>query len=340
MPTESKLDQVDKMFKIASKPKTVIEDIDPIIRLGCIYDSTIQGENGLLLATDLAKTLHLPLTTFTTDDYYYELKKTIDEINNKETETNDYIKQFSMEEDLDIETHVLMSGKIKKVFAMMDKELEEEDKLSRLIMDMLIDSNFSLLIAGSPLMRAREDTGTLGYYMSILLKNPKIHSNFFLVPDQLTKRGEMILGFTSYRQKEGSIPAIIRRGLSIRTKSQTIKIIGLIEENTVATIAKSELGEDESELESQIIKVSSRISDQFIEKFEDIEINPKFELDFNYSIESGNLTSMVKDKLEANNPSFVMVRSVSTLDEHLHSEAEAIARIALAEGYPVLILFD
>lgn len=340
MPTESQIDHVDKMFKNASKPRTVIEDIDPITKLGCIYDSTPQGENALIIGTEFAKFLHLPLTTFTIDDYYFDLKKTIDEFTNKENEMIEYIENFSKEEHEKIKTEILMGGKLKKVLAMMDAGFEEEDKLSGLLMNRLIEHNFSLLVTGSPLMRAREDTGSLGYYMSLLLKNPSIHSNFFLVPDQLAKRGDMILGFTSYRQKEGTIPAIIRRGLSIRTNTQKIKIIGLIEEGTIATIAKSELDDDESDLETKILEVSIRIKNQFIEKFDEIEINPKFELDFNCIIETGNLTSMVKENLEINNPSFVLVRSVSTLDEHLHYNAETVARIALAEGYPVLILFD
>ena len=233
-----------------------------------------------------------------------------------------------------------MGGKIKKVFAMMDAEFEEKDKLSGLIMDKLIENNFSLMIAGSPLMRAREDTGTLGYYMSILLKNPNIHSNFLLVPDQLTKRGELILGFTSYKQKEGTISTLIRRGLSMRTSSQDITIVGLIEENTLETIARSEMDEEDEDIESKVIEVSERIMEKFDESFDEVEINPKFELNFNYNLEIGNLTSIIKDQLEKKNPSFVLVRSVSTLDEHLHSNAEAIARIALGEGYPVLILFD
>ena len=119
-----------------------------------------------------------------------------------------------------------------------------------------------------------------------------------------------------------------------------IKIIGLIEEGTIATIAKSELDDDETDLETKVSEVSIRTKNQFIEKFEELEINPKFELDFNCIIETGHLTTIVKENLETNNPSFVLVRSVSTLDEHLHSNAETIARIALAEGYPVLILFD
>ncbi len=340
MPTESRIETVDKMFQNASKPRTIIEDIDPITKLGCIYDATPQGENGLNIATEFAKNLHLPLKTFTTNDYYYDFKKTIDEINNKEVDSRNYIDQFASEEELEVEIKVLMGGKIKKVFAMMNSEFEEKDKLSGLITEKLIENNFSLLVAGSPLMRAREDTGTLGYYLSILLKNPKIHSNFFLVPDQLTKRGDSMLGFVSYKQKEGTISTIIRRGLSIRKQSQNITIVGLIEENTLEMIARSEIDEEEADLEAKIIEVSGRIKDKFIENFEEVDISPKFELNFNYNIEIGNLTSIVKDQLEKNNPSFVLVRSVSTLDEHLHSNAESIARIALGEGYPVLILYD
>ncbi|MCY3412483.1 MAG: hypothetical protein INQ03_12670 [Candidatus Heimdallarchaeota archaeon] len=336
-----KIDQIDEMFKKSTKPTLKVEDIDKITSIGCIYDSTPQGVNSLKLASEMAKTLHLPLHSYSMDDYYLTLKIATDEIKNKEEDMLTYLKNFATENEMEIETEILIGGKIQKVLSLMDAEFEENEKLSTLIKEKLIEHNFSLLVAGTPLMRNSEDTGTLGYYLSILLEESKIHTNFLLVPNVLAERGDTMLGMITFNQMSGTLAAIIRRGLSIRGKEKEIKVIGLVEKSTLETIAKSEMIEgDEEDLELKIEEVRDRIHAKFAEEMSSVEISDDLMSGIEMGIESGNLTSMVKLILEQTKPSLVMVRSVSKLDDHFSKETETLTRIVLSEGYPVLVLFD
>ncbi len=341
MPTDKKLEEVEEMFKTASKPNKIIEDIDVISKVGVIYDNTTQGENALRLATDLANNLNLPLKAFTTDDFYLTMKLITDEIKNKGNEMLKHIDDFADKNDVKIESELLVGRKIMKIIEMMDDKMRDEEKLSYLIIKKLIDENFSIFVAGSPLMRKSEDTGTLGYYLSILLKEYDIHTNFLLVPDRLAERADLILGFALYRQKTGTTSAILRRALSVKKREKQIKIVGLIEDNTIETIARSELSDTEADdFETKLVEVTERIKSKYNDDLMSIDISENFNAEFTTEVEIGTIDSTVKIVLERYKPGLVLVRSVSQLDEHLNPDAETIARIALSEGYPVFILWD
>lgn len=341
MPTEKKFDEVEQLFKTASKPKKLIEDIDSITKIGVMYDNTEQGQNALKVASDLANNLNLPIKAYAIDDFHKQMKFVTNEIKNKQTEMYNTINEYTTHQGLKIQSEILVGRKIQKVIDMMETEMAEEEKLSRLLINKLIKENFSIFVAGSPMMRKSEDTGTLGYYLSILLKEHDIHTNFLLVPDKLTDRADLILGFVNFRQIEGTSTALLRRALTIKKRTKQIKIVGIIEESTVETIARSEIDEENTEdFEPKLIEVTERIKQKYKSDLNNMEIADHFDAYFTTEVEVGTLSSLVKIVLEKYKPGTVLVRSVSQLDEHLNPDAELIARIALSEGYPVFILFN
>ena len=99
--------------------------------------------------------------------------------------------------------------------------------------------------------------------------------------------------------------------------------------------------EDQPDAEPDIVGVRDRIKNKFSDTLDLIEVSDKLnEIKSKKKVVTGVLTSAIKIELEEYNPGLVLVRTVAKLDENMDSSAEAIARIALAEGYPVLILWD
>lgn len=340
--SERKLDEIEQLFKKTSKPKTIIEDIDEIKRIGCFYDSTPQGENALRIATEIAKSLHLKLKVFAAEDFYLRLKQHGDEITKKTEELKTYVDNYSEEHEVATETEILIGGRIQNVISLIEEDLAEDEKLSQLILDKLVEHKFNLFVVGTPLLRTRQERGFFGYYLSKIVREHQVHSNFLLIPDDL-KEGtkKSMLGIINFEREIGSVVAVIRRSISLLPWHDKVRILGIIEDTTIETVARSEIPEDEPDAELDIVEVRERIKSKFSDTMDLIDVSEKLtHINIKKNVVSGVLTSVIKTALDEYNPGVVLVRTVAKLDENLDSSAEAIARIALAEGHPVLILWD
>ncbi len=334
---EEKLAKMEEMFLQTSKPKLVVKSKkeDKIKKIGCIYDATNQGKNALVLATALAKSLETNLKVFAADDFHSKLTIATEEIREKEKEISSFVENIAREEQVATEVAALISKKMDNILSYLEEDSIEEDKLSTLIIEKIKKEKFNLLVAGSPMLRTREEKGYFGFYLRKLLRDHSIEADFLLVPNELVESDNLILGLTNYRQKQGSVEAILRKGLALSKWINTIKMIGIIEENTIQTVARSELP-DNTESRENIAEVKERIEGKYRDLLESFEIE-----DYNLSTEVniGVITAIVKLILEKYKPKLVIVKNNSKFDENLDPEAETLARITLNEGYPILLEF-
>ena len=336
---ESKLDKIEEIFLKSTKPKIVIEKGKKISKLGGLFDATKQGENALTLATTLAKALNLPIKVFTADDFYMKISKTSEDIRRKEKEMSDYVAKHYVEAEVAYEIEPLISPKIDKILTYMDEDEVEEEKLSRLLLNTLIKEKMDIVVSGSPLLVSREENGNFGFYLRKLLKESEIEANFLLVPSEMQEFNNLLLGLVNYRQKEDSKEIILKQGLELKPWINNIRICGIIEENTIDTIAKAELPEGEEETAIDFAEVRNMISDKYKDKLSNYTFEDE-DMDLSCEVKIGVITSSVKSLLEKHQPGLVLVRNVSKSDENLDPEAETLARIALTEGYPVLLVWD
>ena len=336
--SEKKLKELEEMFHKTSKPKIVIDEYDEITKLGCIFDATPQGENALSTATALAKVLSTPLKVFTADDFNKKLQNTSEEIRNKEKEMIEQIDALSQEKEIATEIEPLVSGIMNRILKSIEEELVEEEKLSNLMVEKIIEGNFDIFIAGSPMLRTRQEKGYFGYYLRKLLKQHAIQSNFLLVPNDLKGESDLMLGLVSYRQIPGSVETIIKRGVALSSWKKKMKLVGIIEDNTIRTIARSETDDDETL--SNVSEVRERTRSKFYDTLDSFTIDEKYDIPLSKELEIGDITAVVKLILDKYEPGLVLVSNESKIDENLDSGAETLTRIALTEGYPVLLVWD
>lgn len=336
--SEKKLKELEEMYRKTSRPKIVIDEFDEITRLGCIFDATPQGENALSTATALAKVLSAPLKVFTADDFNKKLQNTSEEIRNKEKEMIEQIDALSQEKEIATEIEPLVSGIMKRILKSIEEELVEEEKLSNLMVEKIIEGNFDIFIAGSPMLRTRQEKGYFGYYLRKLLKQHAIQSNFLLVPNELKGESDLMLGLVSYRQIPRSVETIIKRGVALSSWKKKMKLVGIIEDNTIRTIARSETDDDETL--SNVSEVRERTRSKFFDTLDSFTIDEKYDIPLSKELEIGDITAVVKLILDKYEPGLVLVSTESKIDENLDPGAETLTRIALTEGYPVLLVWD
>lgn len=340
MPSEEKMNKMEEMFIKTSKPNNLIDEIDEITSIACMYDSTPQSMVAFELATELVKNLHLPLKIFVSGDYYLKMKTTANDIRYRQEQMTNFVEEHTKEEGLDIDIELLSGKKIQRILKMMDEKVKAEEKLSRMLINKLSEEKYSIVVTGIPMMRKREEKGDLGYYLIKLLKEHKIHSNYLIIPDGLIERGETLLGISNYRQKEDSVIAIIRRAISLNLPESEIQIVGIVENNTIETVANSELVDEVDDLNIKMTEVRNRLQSQFEDRISCIKINEKFDIKMSHEVVSGILSTALKITLDKFKPKIVMIRNITKLEANLDHNAETIARIALSEGYPVLLLWD
>jgi len=180
-----------------------------------------------------------------------------------------------------------------------------------------------------------------------LLRERRIHSNFFLVSDNTkTDLGDSILSFVSIEQQPGSIVALTRRALSLSDEQTEITTIGMIDDKVIETVARvDQLGEEKLDDEGNEILdldgATDRLRNRMEETLSSIHIDEKIpRKSFKWEVESGSITGIVSSALEKFNPGLVMVRSVAEISENLDPIAEQITRIVLRAGFPCLVVWD
>lgn len=338
---EDKLSKMEEMFLQTSKPKIILKSSkdERIKKLGSVFDTTKQGENALNMATALAKALDVPLKVFAVDDFHSKLTLATEEIRDKQLSIHDKVKNHAKEEMVAAEIEDLLSPRMEKILKFLEQESVEEDKLSTLMLEKIQKENFSLFIAGSPMLRSREEKGYFGFYLRKLLEDHNITSDFILIPNEIADRSDTILGISNYRQKQGTSEAVIKRAMSLKKWKNNILMIGIVEENTIETVARAELPDAAEDTRANIAEVKERIIGKFKDHLNSFQIDDD-EIDLKTEVNVGVITAVVKLILDKYKPSLVIVRNVSKFDQNLDGEAETIARISLSEGYPILLNFE
>jgi nucleotide-binding universal stress UspA family protein len=316
--SEKKLESIETMFKKTTKPKMIIDEYPKIERIGVIVDSSPQGFKALQVATSLAKRLQTSFSIIISDSYHDQLEAL----------------SVSIKRELfDLETTVKDQ-----------EEVKPEDKLSIKLIEHIKDSGAQILVTGVPLFRTTEDE-SLGTYVFRLLRAREIHANFLLVSGKKHIIADSVLAFVSVEQQPASIVALYRRALSFATEKTKFKIVGIVDDKVIETVARLDLPSDDPEAVLDLEGAKSKLITKMEETLESISL--KKEIDDviilgspTWDVVSGHVAEIVRQYLEEINPGIIFVRSVAEISENLDPFAAVITRQVLGEGYNCLVVWD
>ncbi|MHA1978209.1 MAG: hypothetical protein ACW98I_14990 [Candidatus Hodarchaeales archaeon] len=345
--SEKKLDEIETMFKTATKPKTVIDKYPVIEHIGCVLDSSTQGFNALQVASALAQRLKTKLDIFVSEDYHKPLRLVL-ESNEKELKTlsvtaNDFMTGT---EDLEANITPIISDKVQQAFDLFfqEKSSENETLFGRLV-ENIKTSGIQVCVLGVPLfVRSDIEWESMGTYVLKLLRERELHVNWLLVSAKQHIIADSVLAFVSVEQQPASIIALYRRALSFATEHTNFKIVGIVEDNVIETVARLEISDDSSDvpdLENARKKLITSMEDtlgsiQLKQEIDDviIEGSPTWE------VKSGHISEIVREYIESEHPGIVFVRSVAEMSENLDPFAEVVTRQVLQTGFNCLIVWD
>ncbi len=337
------------MFKTTTKPKTIIDKYPIIEHIGCILDSSTQGFNALQVASSLAQRLKTKLDIIVSEDYHKPLRLVL-ESNEKELETlaitaRDFVKET---EDLKANIKPIISDKVQQAFDLFfqEKASEKETLFGRLV-EHIKNSGIQVCVMGVPLfVRSDIEWESMGSYVLKLLREREVHANWLLVSAKKKKKiADSVLAFVSVEQQPASIIALYRRALSFATEHTNFKIVGIVEDNVIETVARLDISSDDStdvpDLESARKKLITNMEEtlgsiQLKSEIDDVIIkgSPTWE------VKSGHIAEIVREYVESEQPGIVFVRSVAEISENLDPFAEIVTRQVLHEGFNCLIVWD
>ncbi|MHA2053665.1 MAG: hypothetical protein ACW99F_08715 [Candidatus Hodarchaeales archaeon] len=345
--SEKKLEEIETMFKTSTKPKTIIDKYPVIEHIGCILDSSTQGFNALQVASSLAQRLKTKLDIIVSEDYYKPLRLVL-ESNEKELETlsttaRDFVAGT---EDLKANITPIISDKVQQAFDLFfEKKASEDERLFGRLVDYIKDSGIQVCVMGVPLFVRSEEDQSMGSYVLKLLREREVQANWLLVSAKKNIIADSVLAFVSIEQQPASIIALYRRALSFATEHTNFKIVGIVEDNTIETVARLDISSDDSEdvpdLESTRKKLISKMEEtlgsiQLKSEIDDVIIDGSPE----WEVKSGHIAEIVREYIESEHPGIVFVRSVAEISENLDPFAEVVTRQVLQEGFNCLIVWD
>ena len=162
-----------------------------------------------------------------------------------------------------------------------------------------------------------------------------------MVTERKEDLNDVMVSFVSVDQQPSSIVALVRRSLSLANENTEIKLIGMVEDKITETVARADLEDDQSDEDIDLLGVRNRLKNKMEQVLSSIDIGNDIKYkSFDYQVNTGVMSSIVKSTLEDLHPGLVLVRSVSRLDENLDPIAEQIALTVLGSGYPVLLVWD
>jgi hypothetical protein len=338
------------MFKKTAKPKLEIESVHEVEKIGIILDNTPQGKIALEIGTLLAERVGSSVDIIVSELYYEAFQMLMEATQNEIEELKDLAKAKIEERDLFSKFEVVVAYKIEKALEIFMEEIEEEQKLGGRLVAKMAERNDDIVVLGVPLFQGREeiDIGDLGGYVSKLLRERKIHSNFLLLSDAVPEEMKnSILCFVSIEQQPGSIVALTRRGLSLASEETDIHVVGLVEDKVIETLARVEqLGNEEIEEEEEeetldLESAGERLTTKMTDTLDSIKITEDIpHKSFTGTVKKGSISSIVNGAIDEIKPGLVLVRSVAEIAENLDPIAEQITRIVLRAGYPCLVVWD
>ncbi len=340
--SEKKLEEIETMFKTTTKPKTIIDKYPMIEHIGCILDSSTQGFNALQVASSLAQRLKTKLDIIVSEDYHKPLRLVL-ESNEKELETLTITaRDFMKETELKANVKPIISDKVQHALDLFfqEKASEEETLFGRLV-EHIKTSGIQVCVLGVPLfVRSDIKWESMGSYVLKLLRERELHTNWLLVSAKQNIIADSVLAFVSVEQQPASIIALYRRALSFATEHTNFKIVGIVEDNVIETVARLD-SPDEPDLESARDKLVTNMEEtlssiQLKSEIDDVIISGSP----TYEVKSGHIAEIVREYVESEHPGIVFVRSVAEISENLDPFAEVVTRQVLQQGFNCLIVWD
>jgi len=345
--SEKKLEEIETMFKTTTKPKTIIDEYPVVEHIGCILDSSAQGFSALQVASSLAQRLKVKLDIIVSEDYHKPLRLVL-ESNEKELETltttaRDFVKGM---EDLKTNIKPIISDQVQQAFDLFfEKKAEEKERLFGRLVEYIKNSGIQVCVMGVPLFVRSDEDQSMGSYVLQLLREREVHANWLLVSPKKHKIADSVLAFVSVEQQPASIIALYRRALSFSTEHTNFKIVGIVEDNVIETVARLDISSDESTDVPDLESARKRLITNMEETLESIEL--KSEIDDviikgspTWEVKSGHIAEIVREYVESEQPGIVFVRSVAEISENLDPFAEIVTRQVLHEGFNCLIVWD
>ena len=338
--SERKQEEIDAMFKATNLPKLLIEDIPKINKISVVLDNTTQGMNALTTASEIAKKFQAKLDIIVSEDFFEAFKVLIDSTNDKLNQLSVKAKTLLDEKGIHADIQTVIGGRIDKVIEVFGDEITDEMKLGNQLISKFLDLDADLLVLGVPLFQSREDPESelLGSYVTKILRARDIRANVVLVSEQSTPLGGNLIAFVEVNQQPRSIIALTKRALSLSNSDTKMKLVGIIEDKFIETVARID-SEDETSLPIQ------ETTEKLKQKFSDtlggitlIEELPQTPID--KQVSTGKISEIVNLTLKNVTEGLVLVRSVAEIQDNLDPIAQQITRLVLAAGFPCLIVWD
>ena len=236
---------------------------------------------------------------------------------------------------------MVLGDRIQNILYIFGEETPDTEKLSNKLINVLKENQSDILVTGAPLFRKEKEESYFGFYLAKIFREAEIHSNFLVVTDRKEGLNDTIVSFVSMDQQPKSILALVRRSLSLANENTAIKLFGVVEDKITETVARADLEDDQSEDDIDLVGVKNRLKTKMEQTLSSIDIAEDIKYkSFDFKVNTGVMSAIVKSTLEEIHPRLVLVRSVSRLDENLDPVAEQITLTVLASGYPVLLVWD
>lgn len=351
--SERKLDEIEMMFKKSTHPKIEIDEYPTIERIGCVLDSSQQGKNAMLVATALTKRLDTTLQIIVSEDFYEPLEVLLDSAQKELDELDTLVQAHVKEMELKAKVDLVIGEKLKKTFELFQHEAISEETLGGRLIQKIRECAAQIMVIGVPLFKEKgtSELGkefaheSLGRYTLMLLRERTIPANFLLVSGTTEEITDKVLAFVSVDQQPASIVALYRRALSFCTEKTEFKIVGIVSDKVIETVARLDLPEEDPDATPDLEAVAARLTSKMEDTLDSITL--KKELDDviilgspTSEAKTGTISEIVREYLDTFKPGIVLVRSVPELAENLDPFAEVITRQVLSLGVKVLVLWD
>ncbi|MHA1969901.1 MAG: hypothetical protein ACW964_19175 [Candidatus Hodarchaeales archaeon] len=251
-----------------------------------------------------------------------------------------------MKKDLKANIKPIISDEVQQAFDLFfQKKATEKEKLFGRLVGYIKDSGIQVCVMGVPLFVRSDHDQSMGSYVLKLLREREVHANWLLVSPKQNIIADSVLAFVSVEQQPASIIALYRRALSFATEHTNFKIVGIVEDNVIETVARLDISSDDSSDVPDLENARKKLITNMEETLASIQL--KSEIDDviiegspTWEVKSGHIAEIVREYIESEHPGIVFVRSVAEISENLDPFAEIVTRQVLQEGFNCLIVWD
>ncbi len=343
--SDRKQEEIDAMFKATQASKLEIDEAPKIKRIATVFDNSIQSHNALKVSSELCKRFEAEHEVITSEDFYPSfnvlIKSTQDKITELYQSAQNAIEQLEIKPNF----HSVISGRITRTMNEFDLAVQDDtEKLSSRLVEKLAELDADIIVIGVPMYKTVDEAEVelLGSYVTKLLRSSKIKANFLLVSEKTTTMSNSIIAFIEVNQQPRSLVALTKRALSMCDKNTSLKIVGVVENRTIETMAS--LAEETKEPETSAVpfqKASDKLRNKMQETLDSLSINEEIAHgSINKKVKTGTIQEILNLALSGRENDLIMVRSVSEYGENLDHVAEQITRHVLTNGFPCLIVWD